>query len=76
MFTESCTSGTWSCYSAKRNLHHVDFFCRAPDAERVSLIGDFNNWEPTATPMIRQPDGRWMASTELKPRIPSVRIPR
>ncbi len=65
MFTESCASGTWSCYSAKQNLHHVDFFCRAPDAEWVSLIGDFNNWEPNATAMIRQPDGRWMASMEL-----------
>ena len=65
MFTESCAGGILPRYSAKRNLHHVDFFCRAPEAERVSLIGDFNNWEPNATPMIRQPDGRWMASIEL-----------
>ena len=65
MFTESYASGIWPRYSARWNLHHADFFCDAPEAERVSLIGDFNNWEPNATPMKRQPDGRWMASMEL-----------
>jgi len=65
MFIESCAGCTLPRYCAKRNLHHVDFFCHAPQAERVSLVGDFNNWEPNATPMTRQPDGRWMASLEL-----------
>lgn len=65
MLTESHPCGTLPRYSAKRNLHHVDFFCRAPEAKQVSLIGDFNNWAPNAAPMIRQPDGRWMASLEL-----------
>ena len=65
MFTESYAICVQPRYSAKGNLHHADFFCDAPEAERVSLIGDFNNWEPNATPMIRQPDGRWMASMEL-----------
>jgi 1,4-alpha-glucan branching enzyme len=65
MFTESNAVASLPRYSAKRNLHHADFFCDAPQAERVSLIGDFNNWEPNATPMTRQPDGRWVASLEL-----------
>ena len=65
MFIESCAGGTLPRYSAKRNLHRASFFCHAPEAERVSLIGDFNNWQPNATPMVRQPDGRWMASLEL-----------
>ena len=65
MFTESCAVGTLPRYSAKRNLHRVAFFCHAPSAKQVSLVGDFNNWEPDATPMVRQPDGRWMASLEL-----------
>jgi 1,4-alpha-glucan branching enzyme len=52
-------------YSARRTIHHVDFFCDAPKAGRVCLAGDFNNWNPTATPMRRMPDGRWMASLEL-----------
>ena len=65
MFIESCAGCTLPRYCAKRNLHHVDFFCHAPEAEQVSLVGDFNNWAPNATPMTRQPDGRWMASLEL-----------
>ena len=66
MLTESHTCDTLSRYSARRNLHHADFFCHAPEAKRVSIVGDFNNWNPNATPMIRQPDGRWMASLELR----------
>jgi 1,4-alpha-glucan branching enzyme len=52
-------------YSAKRTVHHVDFFCDAPQAQGVRLVGDFNGWDLTAMPMRRLPDGRWMASTEL-----------
>lgn len=65
MFIESPISGTSPRYSAKRNLHRANFLCHAPEAKQVSLVGDFNNWEPDTTPMIRQPDGRWMASLEL-----------
>jgi len=65
MFTESHASGTFPRCSAKRNLHHVVFLCHAPEAGHVSLTGDFNNWQPNATPMVRQPDGRWIASLEL-----------
>jgi 1,4-alpha-glucan branching enzyme len=66
MLAESHTCDTLSPYSAKRNLHHADFFCHAPEAEQVSIVGDFNNWNPNATPMLRQPDGQWMASLELR----------
>ena len=48
-----------------RTLHLVDFFCRAPKAQSVSLIGDFNGWEPTAHPMTRMPDGGWRIRMEL-----------
>ena len=52
-------------YSSSRNLHHANFFCRAPEARHVSLVINFNHWNPTAAPMRRMPDGRWMASLEL-----------
>ena len=65
MFIESDPIGALPRYSAKRNLHHANFFCRAPKARRVSLVGDFNHWNSTAVPMRRTPDGRWMASLEL-----------
>ena len=65
MLNDSNLGGTLPRFSAKRNLHRVDFFCDAPGAEQVSLIGDFNYWNPVATPMAQQPDGRWMATLEL-----------
>ena len=43
----------------------MDFFCDAPGASYVCLVGDFNRWNMAATPMLRTPDGRWMASLEL-----------
>ena len=65
MFMETDTKDAMSRYSAKRNLHHAAFFCRAPEAKNVSLVGDFNKWNPQATPMTRMPDGRWMVNLEL-----------
>jgi 1,4-alpha-glucan branching enzyme len=65
MFSESTPNTAPPFYSAKRNLHHANFFCLAPTAGHVALVGDFNEWKPTATPMRRMPDGRWMASLEL-----------
>ena len=52
-------------YSARRQRHAVTFFCDAPEVENVTLVGDFNGWDPVATPMRQTPDGRWMASLEL-----------
>jgi 1,4-alpha-glucan branching enzyme len=51
--------------SGNRPRHLVDFFCRAPEAQSVSLIGDFNQWQPTAHPMNRMPDGGWVLRLEL-----------
>ena len=63
--TKPSQAATTSRYSAKRTLHHVNFFCDAPGASLVCLIGDFNRWDTAATPMLRTPDGRWLASLEL-----------
>jgi 1,4-alpha-glucan branching enzyme len=52
-------------YSAKRSAKPVNFICHAPGAKEVSLIGDFNGWEPTIHPMKRQPDGAWMVQVQL-----------
>ncbi len=52
-------------YSAKRTAKPINFICSAPGAKHVSVIGDFNNWEPNAHPMKRQPDGAWMVQVQL-----------
>ena len=32
----------------------------APEAESVFVAGTFNDWQPSALPLQRQADGRWM----------------
>ena len=46
-------------YSAKNNRKPVTFICRAPEANDVYLVGDFNDWNPWANRMKRQVDGAW-----------------
>jgi 1,4-alpha-glucan branching enzyme len=55
-----------SPHQQHRNLRAVNFVCDAPQAQSVSLIGDFNQWRPSANPMQRQPDGGWLVRVELK----------
>lgn len=57
--------GPSSAHPSRRPLHLVDFFCQAPQAKSVSLVGDFNQWQPTAHPMTRMPDGGWVLRLEL-----------
>ena len=46
----------------------VKFVLVAPQAVRVSLVGDFNNWDPTATPLERTPTGgTWSVTVPLSP---------
>jgi serine/threonine protein kinase len=45
---------------------NVEFSVRAPKASQVYLAGDFNNWDPTATPMKKRPNGDWVAPLQLK----------
>jgi 1,4-alpha-glucan branching enzyme len=52
-------------YSGKQSLRLINFFCNAPQAMSVRLIGDFNGWQPLAHPMQRMPDGVWMTTVEL-----------
>ena len=53
-------------YGAHRTLRAVNFICNSPQAQSVSLVGDFNEWNPTAHPMKRMPDGAWLLTVELK----------
>ena len=52
-------------YSAKNNLKPVNFYCVAPQANAVCLVGDFNGWRPWENPMKRQPDGSWATQVQL-----------
>jgi 1,4-alpha-glucan branching enzyme len=39
----------------------------APQAARVAVVGDFNGWDSTATPAVRQADGTWATFVKLRP---------
>jgi 1,4-alpha-glucan branching enzyme len=52
-------------YSARNMAKPVHFICRAPQAASVSLVGDFNGWNPAADPMHRQVDGSWFLEVPL-----------
>ena len=45
----------------------VAFALRRPGARRVSLVGDFDVWSPTAEPMRRAADGTWTTTVALTP---------
>jgi 1,4-alpha-glucan branching enzyme len=46
-------------YSARNMAKPINFFCVAPEAASVQLVGDFNDWQPAAHSLVRQPDGSW-----------------
>ena len=52
-------------YSAKSIIKPVPFTCLAPEAKEVCIMGDFNDWHPTAHPLRRMPDGAWRAEISL-----------
>lgn len=45
----------------------VKFVLVAPQAAKVSLVGDFNGWDTEATPAVRQSDGSWATFVQLRP---------
>jgi len=48
--------------------HSVRFEIVAPEAVSVFVVGDFNNWDPGATPLIRSgQEGAWTAVVPLPP---------
>jgi 1,4-alpha-glucan branching enzyme len=53
-------------YGASQTLRAVNFICVAPQAKAVSLVGDFNQWNPTSHPMTQMVDKAWMVTMELK----------
>jgi 1,4-alpha-glucan branching enzyme len=50
----------------EKTLRSINFICVAPQAKSVSLVGDFNNWDPASNPMKQMPDKAWLLNLELK----------
>jgi hypothetical protein len=44
----------------------ITFQLSYPGASEVALISDFNNWDPDATPMRLEKDGKWRVTVRLR----------
>ena len=52
-------------YSVKKMLKPVNFYYHSPDARKVCIVGDFNDWKPDAHPMKRKTGGFWNTQITL-----------
>ena len=52
-------------YSVKKMVKPVNFYYHSPDARKVCIVGDFNDWKPDAHPMKRRTGGFWNAQISL-----------
>jgi len=50
----------------RTTIKPINFMCIAPQAQSVSLVGDFNRWNPASNPMMQGPDKAWTATANLK----------
>ncbi len=53
--------------TASASPHPTHFELMATDACSVFLAGSFNQWNPSATAMIRSGNGKWVADLSLPP---------
>ncbi len=45
----------------------ISFTLKAPDAQLVSLVGNFNDWNPNKHPMKKNSKGIWQKTVLLEP---------
>ncbi len=50
-----------------KGKRRIKFQLHAKEAKRVSLLGDFNNWDPDRHPMNKKPDDLWEKTVMLAP---------
>jgi hypothetical protein len=53
--------------AANSELHSIEFVLRTTADSAVALVGDFNNWDPRATPLQPGSDSVWTVVVPLRP---------
>ena len=53
--------------SSKKKTKKIQFSLEAVEAKKVSLVGEFNNWNPDADPMQRDENETWTKAKMLPP---------
>ena len=66
LFNTGCARKAWLCFGCRyiSELGAHRFVVWAPNAQRVSLVGDFNSWDRAATPMEYIDGGVWVCFVE------------
>ncbi len=54
---------------SKTTTRTVTFTCNASNAHSVAIAGDFNQWDPNATPLSHVTGETWQVKLRLKPGI-------
>jgi hypothetical protein len=63
-----CAAAGFARFGAARSGARVRFSLSAPSARTVSLVGDFDGWNPAALPMRRDADAdQWIVDVRLPP---------
>jgi hypothetical protein len=61
------TSKSPVAVAASAGTSSVRFVYVAPGAAHVSVVGDFNQWNPSTVPLRKLNDGTWIADVPLTP---------
>jgi 1,4-alpha-glucan branching enzyme len=63
MSTKCCPTSSSSTSTCEKT---INFKFYAPQAKKVEVGGDFNNWKANKTPLTKDATGNWKASLKLK----------
>jgi hypothetical protein len=68
-FAAGLLVGRWSAAPSvgPASVRPIEFALRTPADSAVVLVGDFNDWNPAATPLHRASDGLWSVTVPLRP---------
>jgi 1,4-alpha-glucan branching enzyme len=68
-FAAGLLVGRWSAAPrvGPSSVRPIEFALRTPADSAVVLVGDFNDWNPAATPLHRDSDGVWSVTVPLRP---------
>jgi hypothetical protein len=68
-FAAGLLVGRWSAAppAGPSRVRPIEFALRTPADSAVVLVGDFNDWNPAATPLHRDSDGVWSVTVPLRP---------
>jgi len=51
----------------EKKRRRITFSLNVPEARKVSLVGEFNNWDPKKHPMKSEGNGQWTKRVILEP---------